>query len=85
MSGTVRKQCVGGNLLHRRAMYEHSFISPFAMKVALRKLGSGLSEAGVRSFIITFDVYVILNAFKNYDNKRPRILLKPINFVVLAK
>jgi len=28
-------------------------------------------EAGVRSFIITFDVYVILNAFKKYDNKRP--------------
>jgi len=25
-------------------------------------------EAGVRSFIITFDVYVILNTFKKYDN-----------------
>ena len=31
----------------------------------------GAHEAGVRSFIITFDVYVILNAFKKYDNKRP--------------
>jgi len=28
-------------------------------------------EAGVRSFIITFDVYVILNAFKKYDIKKP--------------
>ena len=25
----------------------------------------------VRSFIITFDVYVILNIFEKYDNKRP--------------
>ena len=26
---------------------------------------------GVRSFIITFDVYFILNIFDKYDNKRP--------------
>ena len=26
---------------------------------------------GVRSFIITFDVYVILDIFEKYDNKRP--------------
>ena len=29
------------------------------------------SQAGVRSFIITFDVYVILDIFEKYDNKRP--------------
>ena len=29
------------------------------------------AQAGVRSFIITFDVYVILNIFEKYDNKRP--------------
>ena len=28
-------------------------------------------QAGVRSFIITFDVYVIPNIFEKYDNKRP--------------
>ena len=28
-------------------------------------------QAGVRSFIITFDVYVVLNIFEKYDNKRP--------------
>ena len=28
-------------------------------------------EAGVRSFIITFDIYVILNTFGKYDDKRP--------------
>ncbi len=27
--------------------------------------------SGVRSFIITFDVYVILNIYDKYDNKRP--------------
>ena len=30
-----------------------------------------MPHAGVRSFIITFDVYVIINIFENYDNKRP--------------
>jgi len=29
------------------------------------------TQAGVRSFIITFDVYVILDIFEKYDNKRP--------------
>ena len=28
-------------------------------------------EAGVRSFIIIFDIYVIHNTFEKYDNKRP--------------
>jgi len=28
-------------------------------------------QAGVRSFNITFEVYVILNTFRKYDNKRP--------------
>ena len=28
-------------------------------------------QEGVRSFIITFDVYVILNIFEKYENKRP--------------
>jgi len=28
-------------------------------------------QAGVRSFIIPFDVYVIFNIFEKYDNKRP--------------
>ena len=28
------------------------------------------TQAGVRSFIITFDVYVIVNIFDKYDNKR---------------
>ena len=28
-------------------------------------------QAGVRSFIIIFDVYVILDTFEKYDNKRP--------------
>jgi hypothetical protein len=32
---------------------------------------TGRWEAGVRSFIITFDIYVILNTFEKYDNKRP--------------
>ena len=27
-------------------------------------------QAGVRSFIIIFDVYVILDTFEKYDNKR---------------
>ena len=31
----------------------------------------GNIQAGVRSFIITFDAYVFLNIFENYDNKRP--------------
>jgi len=53
--------------------------------VTSRGQQAGVKQAGVRSFIITFDVYVILNIFDKYDNKRPRILLKPINFVVLAK
>ena len=29
------------------------------------------AQAGVRSSIITFDVYVILDIFEKYDNKRP--------------
>ena len=29
------------------------------------------TQAGVRSFIITFDVYVIVDIFEKYDNKRP--------------
>ena len=28
-------------------------------------------EAGVRSFIIIFDIYVIHNTFEKYNNKRP--------------
>ena len=28
-------------------------------------------QAAVRYFIITFDAYVFLNIFENYDNKRP--------------
>ena len=35
-------------------------------------------QTGVRSFIITFDVYVILNTFEKYDNKRP----EPICFLI---
>jgi hypothetical protein len=30
-----------------------------------------LCEAGVRSFMITFNVYVILKFFEKYDNERP--------------
>ena len=32
---------------------------------------AALPQAGARSFIITFDVYVILDIFEKYDNKRP--------------
>ena len=30
-----------------------------------------IMQAGVRSFIITFDVYFILNIFEKYDEKSP--------------
>jgi len=33
-------------------------------------------QAGVRSFNITFEVYVILKTFEKYDNKRPDPICK---------
>ena len=33
--------------------------------------GNVIMQAGVRSFIIAFDVYVVLNILEKYDNKRP--------------
>ena len=39
--------------------------------ISMRNVIVQVTQAGVRSFIITFDVYVIPNIFEKYDNKRP--------------
>jgi len=41
-------------------------------------------QAGVRSSIITFDVYVIPNIFEKYDNRRPDPLC-PATWLMLAR
>ena len=59
----------------------------FDEKAYERHMGSeAYAEAyGVRSFVIIFIKIVKNNINIKCNNKRPRILLKPINFVVLAK
>ena len=45
---------------------------PWGLDETLWRPGPGRSaQAGVRSSIITFNVYVILDVFQKYDNKRP--------------